>query len=253
MNNDDEKSNALHNAVADLLDKQRRDDLAAEIGGYDNGRIHQILSGDTADAIREKRNGKDEKKLSAFELAMLNAEYAALFHTAENNIDTAQHKATAFDEKVHNAIDEMQQRVEKTLDAAVTLPNGKKAFMNKDGEVYTVDGERVDQAIVDGIDWTDRPTLEEYQEQLHRLEKLKELAHEGDRLGLHLADLDNELHGDPPPKKDRVKGIADKAKSIADKYDRLDKEVDLTVKPEQSTDVDAPSAQNLKLGPLSGL
>lgn len=221
---------------AEALRRQHQmEDLAAELGGYDNGRSHHILSSETQEIIKGERNGKGGHRLSALELALLNAKYAELFRAAETENREAQQRTGQFRDKAENAIERMQREIDMTLDAAITLPNGKKAFMNKRGEVRTVDGEPVDQAIVDGIDWSGRPCLEHYRDQLHRMERLKGLAHEGDMLSLRLGEIDNELHDqDEPPTKDEIEEYREEMKSMTDHIGELDREMDSLLSPDHS-------------------
>ena len=217
--------NIITKAQNERIRQQDLDDLNHELAGVEVGRIKRFLSPEAREIIQGER--KDKKGLDPLELALLSLDYTQAFEAAERDIREAQQKAGNFLDKADQAIEKLQQEIDDTLAQAVTLPNGKKAFMNKQGEVFTVDGERVDQAIVDGIDWTGKPFLELREEQLRRMDKLQDIANEGSRLSLRLGELDNDLHDDDNrPDKDAVDAIQDEVDGITSQLDDLDRKID---------------------------
>ncbi|SFO40795.1 hypothetical protein SAMN04488056_105250 [Cohaesibacter marisflavi] len=230
--------NIITNAQNNRARQQNMDDHNHELRGTNVGRMARFLSPEVREIVDGERKGKNG--LSAMDMVLISAEYAHAFEVAERDIRGAQIKAGAFLDKVDAVIEKLQQEIDETLEQAVTLPNGKKAFMNERGEVYTEDGELVDQAIVDGIDWTDRPSLELREEQLRRMDKMQEFANEGSRLSLRLGDIDNELHDeDNPPDQDKVDALRDEAKEITKELEELDHGVDAISKHDVSHHVDS--------------
>ena len=222
--------NTIGKAQNERIRQQDRDDLNHELAGVDVGRIKRFLSPESRDIVDGER--KSEKALSALELLLLSADYAQAFEATEQAIREAQQKAGKFLDKVDQAIEKLQQEIDETLEQAVTLPNGKKAFMNAHGEVFTEDGERVDQAIVDGFDWTDKPSLELRDDQLRRMDQMRELDVEGTDLSLRLGEIDNALHDeDNPPDRDEVDALSDEVDGISSELNVLDKKLDSLLTP----------------------
>lgn len=220
--------NIINKAQNERLRQQDLDDLNNELRGVDVGRISRFLSPDARKIVNGER--KDKKGLDPLELVLLSAEYMQAFEAADHGIRDAQQTGDKVRAKLDEAIEQLRQEIDETLNKAVTLPDGRKAFMNKDGEVFTDNGERVDQAIVDGIDWAGRPSLEEREDQLRRMDKLQELSREEQKLSLRLGELHNELHDDDKPSTDRVEEIDRESKEIGERYEEMDSTIDKLVR-----------------------
>lgn len=179
------------------------DDSQRELAGVEVGRIGRFLSAEAREAAKEGRSGggkgRSDAGMTALEIALTQADYAEAFHAAEQENREALKVAGEFQDKIEAAIERMDSRIEATLDAAATLPDGRKAFMDKNGDVWTVDGERVDQALVDGIDWDGRLKLEAYEGMLADRAHLGEMDREGDGLSLRLGEIHDERHNDAQP------------------------------------------------------
>lgn len=210
------------NTITEFANEKRKaqdlEDLNHERVGADVGRISRFLGSDAHNIINGER--KDRKGIDPLELALLSAEYMQAFENADLGIRGAQQKGDKVRAKLDEAIEQLQREIDETLEDAVTMPDGRKAFMNEHGEAFTEDGERVDQAIVDGIDWAGRPSLEKREDQLRRMAKLHELSGQEQRLSFRLGELHNELHDDKPSQ-DRVDEIRKEADAIFDQYGEM--------------------------------
>ncbi|MBB4123968.1 hypothetical protein [Martelella radicis] len=221
--------------IEDAAAEKRRladlNDLNNERNGDDVGRIARFLSPKARALARgEASDGKNGKRLSALELALLDPAYAFVYNAAVKENREAQNRAQAFQARIDDAIIHMQREIDGTLDKAITLPNGEKAFMNRHGEAWSADGDRVDDAIAEGFDWTGRPSLETYQDQKQRLERLEALSHEGRAMSLRLGEIGNDLDDrDHPLKKDEIDNLRAEMKSITDDIETMDRRLDSLV------------------------
>jgi len=179
------------------------DDSQRELAGVEVGRIGRFLSAEAREAAKEARSGGgkgcDSATMTALEMALMDPDYAEAFHAAEKEIREAQKIVDDLQDDIAATIEKMDSRIEEMLDAAATLPDGRKAFMDENGDVWTVDAERVDQAIVDGIDFDGRPKLGAYEAMLTGRERLDKLDGSTREAGLQLGEYSNALNNDDDP------------------------------------------------------
>lgn len=214
---------AIESAAAEKRGQQSRDDLASELRGDEVGRIGRFLSEDARQELIARRDGKPSKFQSALELALAaNATYAAIHAAAVDETQAAQRTAQAFQDDFEVALSKVRSDIGQILDEAVTLPDGRKAFMYEDGVARTVDGEPVDSALVEGIDWSGRPKGEIYQGLLAREESLENASHRGRQLSNRLGEIENELHDeDDPPSAEQMEAYRLEVQEIGSEYDAL--------------------------------
>lgn len=201
MDNYDNEFDKIENAAADRRRQQDIDDLNNELSGNDVGRTARFLSPEARERLLAKKQGKPSKAMSALEMALMNnPAYAAIHKAAVDETRAAQRTAQAFQDDVDMTLSETRADTARMLDEAVTLPDGHKAFMGKGEVAWTVDGERVDEAVTEGIDWSGRPRREDYQELLAREETLESASQQGRQLSNRLGEIHNELkdEGEPP-------------------------------------------------------
>lgn len=206
LDNYDNEFDKIESAAADRRRQQDFDDLNHELSGNDVGRTARFLSLEARERLLAQKQGKPSKATSALELAMMNnPAYAAIHKAAVDETRAAQRATDAFQDDVELAFSEVQADMARMLDEAVTLPDGRKAFMGKDGVAWTVDGERVDEAITAGLDWSERPTRDQYQELLAREEALVNASQQGRQLSNRLGEIHNELNDeDEPPSAEAI-------------------------------------------------
>lgn len=221
MDNQDNDFDKIEDAAADRRRQQDFDDLQNEMKGDEVGRAPRFLSAEARQDLIDKRNGKQSRAMNALETLLLNDPgYAVLHKAVAAETHEALQNADMFQQRVDTAIEQTMQDIQATLDQAVTLPNGDKAFMGKDGVAWTQDNEILDPALAAGIDWTGRPMREEHLQNLARLEKLEGLSQEGRVLSTRIGDIYNHIHDEKePPQADELKGYRDEIKGIEADYD----------------------------------
>uniref|UniRef100_UPI003BAD9814 hypothetical protein n=1 Tax=Stappia sp. TaxID=1870903 RepID=UPI003BAD9814 len=165
--------------------RQRLDfeDAQREASGIEVGRISRFLSSDAREAIAERSGGgrASRSSMSALDILLLNdPEYAQMHQAALDENRAGQAAVTDLQDRIAQVMAKIDSKIDETLDQAVTLPDGRKAFMHEDGSVYTADGELVDPAIAEGYDWEDRPGYEAYLSLTQDKARLEQLAKEND-------------------------------------------------------------------------
>ncbi len=115
------------------------------------------------------------------------------------------------------------------------LADGRKAFMDEDGIAWTIDGEKVDEALAAGINWEGSPSREGYELLLQKKDDLDDYAHRGrvmaDRLGENQNRLEDE---DNPPTRNELDDIASEAEDLSNEARDLSEELRLTLSPSAS-------------------
>lgn len=192
--------NALNKADREFRRKQDIDDLNREMSGVGASRLRRFVEDDQAPQSRRARKESDVADIrTALDIMMQNERYAALWQTVENDLRSARRGVESLQHRIETAITRAKDDMAATLAQAVTLPDGRKAFLDEDGSAWTQDGEPLDPAIAAGIDWTDRPTREEYLQQAKRLEQLEALDQDNRKLSLRLGDISNHVHDENDP------------------------------------------------------
>lgn len=231
------------NAITKIANEKRKaqdlDDLNLERSGSDVGRIQRFLGGANSPLSQQKKKNKEQAQLrTMLDLMRQDAEYAALWQAVENDVREAQQKADMFQQRVDTAIEQTMLDIQVTLDQAVILPDGRKAFLDKDGVAWTQNNEKIEPAIVAGIDWTGRPMRETYLQQRSRLEKSEDLSWESRVLSTRIGDIYNHIHDEnKPPQKDELKTYQKDLISIEAQINQLNKQLDTLVNPQEPKNV----------------
>jgi len=205
-----EEFNLRAQAQADQKRQIDFDDLQREMSGIDNGRLARFLSPEAREAIRNGRTGiRGGDKLSALDLLLLqDQQYASFYTAAMHTNDRAREQVESLQERIKRAVNKANQQIESTLDQAASLPDGNKAFMDKDGKVFTADDELVDPAIAEGIDFDDRPTREAYQSQIKARDEMLRMQTEAGSIELRIGERRNALEDrDDPLTKQELKDM----------------------------------------------
>ncbi|MEO9900842.1 MAG: hypothetical protein ABJO97_11015 [Roseibium sp.] len=209
--------------------QQDLEDLNNERLGNVTGRMQRFLSPEAFENNQSANSGKkgSTAKLSALDILLLNdPEYARIHKAALDENRAAQVKVTDLQDRIDRVMAKLDNKIEETLDQAVTLPDGRKAFMNEDGEVYTTDGELVDQAIVEGFDWNGRPPLETYLSLTADRARLGELESESQQHGLRLGEILEALEDqDDPATKGEVQSLREEQDDIVENVISMNDEV----------------------------
>lgn len=206
----------IENAAAERRRRQNLDDLASELRGDEVGRQQRFLSADARQNLIDKRNGRPSRAMATLEWLLANdPAYAALHKAAASEVRAAQGKAEAFQLKVDGLKLETKREIADMVDNAVTLPDGRKAFLDRNDQAWTLDNDRVNSAITEGIKWTGRPQREEYLERVDRLNQLEAAAHQGRVLSTRLGDIDNKLNDeDEPPSAEAIENYRSEIEAI---------------------------------------
>lgn len=216
MDNQDNEFDKIESAAADQRRQQDIDDLNHELSGNDVGRTARFLSPEVRERLLAQKQGKPSKTASALEMALMsNPAYAAIHKAAVDETRAAQHNVQAFQDDVEVALSEARADIAHMLDEAVTLPDGRKAFMGEDGIAWTMESERVDEAITAGIDWSKRPKHDAFQELLAREEALENASQQGRQLSNRLGEIHNELSDeDEPPSAEAIENYRAEIEAI---------------------------------------
>ncbi len=213
--------NIITKAQNERLRQQDRDDLNNELRGTNVGRVARFLSPEAREIIQGDR--KDKKGLDPLELALLSMNYTEFCNQVMDENRAAQSKVTALQERIANLKEKLDDRLDSMLDQAVTLPDGRKAFIDEDGSVYTEDHQLVDPALVDGIDWEGRPAYKGYVGILKDRETLDQYGQRADEMSLSLGDIANRLEDlkDDPKHRAEVEAIRKEQGILAEDIDNL--------------------------------
>ena len=201
--------------------QQNMDDHNNALRGTDVGRDLRFLSPEAVNGDRKAKKGLDP-----LEIALLSAEYAQMYNQVLDGNRDAQNAITDLGDHIDRLMDKINEKIDQTLDKAVTLPDGRKVFMHEDGKVYTSDDKPVDPTLVAGIDWTDRPTYNEYHALLIDRDRLQEISNENNQNSLRLGEIRDDLEDrDNPQTQDQLQSHQNEQEGIQDRTGELTGEV----------------------------
>lgn len=222
--------------------QQEHDDHNNDLRGMSEkvGRMARPINPEVREDINGERKGK--KMATALELAMLNADYAEMYNTVLNGNIELLNNMTDLDDRIGRLMDNVNEKIETTLNQAVTLPDGRKVFMHEDGQVYSSDNELVDLDLVAGIDWTGRPTYSDYLALLTDRDDVQELRDENNRNSVRAGEIQNDLedHDNPPSSeqlqshKTEQKSLSDRTNDLKDQVTQIENKYDETPELQQS-------------------
>ena len=215
--------NAITRAQTEAQAAQALRDWHNDISGVDVGRMTRtaIPDNDTLNDAKSKR--KDD---TALDIILSSIDYDQMFADTQSRATDARSRG----EDIGNRISALQERedaaMQDILDRAVTMPNGRKAFLAANGEARTIDGKTLDPALVAGIDWTGRPTWEQYQTQSQRLEALDDLADRNAAFLNEVGGVQDRLDDDDRPTPDELRALNEQLSGVEDGFDTIETELD---------------------------
>ncbi|MEP3247776.1 MAG: hypothetical protein ABJN40_07380 [Sneathiella sp.] len=225
--------NIIAKAQADAIRQQNWDDLNRETSGVNTTRMSRFLSEEARDALQEAKgsNNGSSRKISTFDWLLINDPgYQALYQGVVEDNRATQSKLLNLQDRLDDAIETAHADIKDSLKGAVTLPDGRKAFLDDNGVAWTSDNKRVDDAITAGIDWTGRESRSSYLAKLKRLQDLKAIKADSHAAEQRLGDVTNKLQDrDPPPTKDQLKALKDDNKAIDKQIDGLNDKLESTL------------------------
>lgn len=162
-----------------------------DMSGVNVGRMARtIMRGDNLDSNGRKR----KNTFDLVDLVLSTEEYRAYHGMLIESAGTVRAKADDLSDKIENAIQAAEQRLQAGLDNAVTLPDGRKAFLDTEtGIAWADDGEQLDAAFTAGIDWQGKTTLQENQKNEQDLETLRGYQGQVEGIILDISDAQNTL------------------------------------------------------------
>lgn len=184
------------------------------------------------------------KDNAALDIILSSIDYDQMFADTKSLATDGRSRGEAIDDRIAALQERETAAIQDILDCAVTVPGGRKAFLAANGEARTIDGKTLDPALVAGIDWTGRPTWEEYQAQAQRLDTLDDLAERNTALLNEVGGFQDRLDDDDRPTPDELQGINDGLSDIMDGFDVVESELE-TFKPAHSAQpvIAAPTAE----------
>ncbi|CTQ55597.1 hypothetical protein LP7551_04140 [Roseibium album] len=209
--------------------QQDLEDFNNECSGNETGRMQRFLSRDAFKDARAAKTGKSRSsgKLSALDILLLNdLAYAHMHQAAIENNRAAQAKVTELQDSIVRVMSKLSKRSDGLLDQAVTLPDGRNAFMSKTGQAFTIDGDLVAPAITEGIDWSGRPEYEAYLSLVEDSAALEELNAKSEGHSLRLGEILNTLEDeDNPATKNKIQSLQMEQEEIVTHLDGIESQV----------------------------
>ncbi|NSY32257.1 hypothetical protein DS891_01365 [Pseudoalteromonas sp. JC28] len=139
----------------------------------------------------------------------------------------------------------IQTEHETLLDKAITLPNGDKAFISEQGEVYNENGERLEIEDVQAI-YASHPNAPSWEAFLASKEALIVANDKHDQLLIHeerLVELREELEDEnTPPSMDRLESITQELRDVS---------MQISPKPDHDVALEVSHTQPVKVPDLS--
>ncbi len=181
-------------ARAEAFDSHQRAVAGLETG---DGNRHDHKNKDKA--LLTKQGKIDVSDLTTLEQALLNPVYAAAYEEVTSLLDRAA-VATV------SAIETAQKALADMMDKAVRLPDGTAVFRDENGDVYTVDGTKLDDDIAAGIQWPDgTPSYQDYLKQRKALDDL--LVYQVDVIGRYQDKLADPNYVPTPDEIEAITGV----------------------------------------------
>lgn len=145
---------------------------------------------------------------------------------------------------------EIAQDIEKALDDAPTLLDGRKVFRDENGVVWDEHGKMVDADSAAGIQWTgNEPSYEHYRSLLEQRAKNEAAIERVKGAENRLGDLHTELtRDDPPVTLPRIKDIEDEADDIEKDLKEIEASAGLTISQAPAVESDKIVAPTSVLG-----
>lgn len=169
------------------------------------------------------RASKDKSRSDlALDIILSTVEYDKLFTKVDNRAIELRSRGETLQNRIESVLTRENTAMQNLLDNAVTLPNGKKAFLQSNGEAKTIDGTPIDPALVEGIDWAGRPTWNEYQAQNERVQAVEGIASANDGLLSDIGEVQDRLADEDRPNSDELEGFGESLDNINDGFGSLD-------------------------------
>lgn len=202
----DNFSESFNEHAESLREERKRDDfdnLQHSLSGVETGQqARHGLSKDTSGSVfGDKRKTITEQIRETLEWLLLNnPAYAEAHQAAMTSLRSAETTVTNVLEKILLALKQEQAILDDMLSRAPTLPDGRKVFKDKQGNVKTLDGEIIADELASTIQWRgNEPSLEETAQQVQHISRLKDAANEVRGIETELGGIRGELTNNEKP------------------------------------------------------
>ena len=149
----------IQKAETDLRREKDLDDYHNELMGNDVGRIQRF----GFEHARQEAAADEKRKKSAFEQMMFNEVYRAAWESAMDAVNEAESAVYEALIQASHDLSEAERRHNDLLRRASTTPEGIKVFGDRDGNIYTENGEPLTAEVVASLVHDDSaPTWEDY-------------------------------------------------------------------------------------------
>lgn len=222
------------NTITEITHEKRRaqdlEDLNHERCGVQASRMQRFLNGGSDIQSQQSKKDKETQQLQTLlDIMMLDQDYAVLWHKVGEDARNAQAEIGAFQKQLRERLAQTDIAIAQMLEEAVTLPDGRKAFMNKEGEAFTANGDAVDPDIAAGINWEGTKPHEDFLA-LHDMRgSIISAQHRTHEMEVQIGDIQNR-HSDKndPPTKEELKADGDSLQSINREVEALRNELGLS-------------------------
>jgi len=225
-------SEEFNRIAAVQKERQRAQDLEDynnELRGADVGRVQRFLSAEAFEENKAAATGakSSSSRLSTLEFLLLtDPQYARIHQAALDDNRAAQAKVSALQDRIEQVMTKLDNKIDETIDQAITLPDGRKAFMSKNGTAYAFDGEKIDPSIAEGFDWEGRPSYERYFLLTQDRNSLEDLQSDNEQHSLRLGEILEALEDeDDPETKDELGSLRAEQDGIVERLDRAESQV----------------------------
>ncbi len=161
---DDNSYNSEQAIRERALDRKHEDaaDFYSEVAGRDNGKTSRFLS----KGQRDRRGGKSTDRttqLSALDILMMDQAYAASYNRVMDLLSGAEQETQVAIDDAEEKLSQAQDAMQELQARASTLPDGTRVYQDKNGNVFTEDGNPLHAPDTDAIVWkAGSPSHEEY-------------------------------------------------------------------------------------------
>ncbi len=218
------------NKHADSLRETRKqddfDNLQHSLSGVETGQqVRHGLSKDTSGGIfGNKRKTITEQIRETLDWLLLNnPAYAGAHEVAMMSLQSAEQAASSVLDKVLSALGREFIALDNLLGRAACLPDGRKVFRDRNGDVRSEDGSIITDDLAMLIVWRgDEPTYEEYQSQMNRVEELRQASDELRGVEVELGGIRGELHdNESPPSLERVDELNKRSQNLEEHVNEI--------------------------------
>lgn len=178
------KGDDFRDMARDMAERKRdqdQRDLGHEQAGLETGRQRRFLTSGNINEQSGKKEGRG-RGLSALELLLLDPAYAAAYEAFGERLRDAEQRIETALAEMRGELQEIDTAIDEALEGGTRLPDGRVVFQYADGRVIDSEGNAVDPADVEGIQWKPGATsAEDYMALRERREALAAMIAEAER------------------------------------------------------------------------